>query len=606
MTMSASDAQIAAWQYAQQAAQRRVDDNIPLPVDDTGAPIQPTPQTVTVPEQVIGPEPSPSPLADMGQKAMDGVTAATVAEPPPVSPTLASMEPGAAPAGRPPQPQGGVIPGGMRPYTEERDIHYSKGVGPGVKEAQGGAFQDQLESNRLGRDADQQYFEQEKHILGLKASAAESARLQQQRLAEDRDAEATKRLAHIETLNTEARGKPEDLWSSGTILGKVGSILLLTLGGVSVLGGNVAGGLAMSMAGLGLNGLINQDIQAKVDERRQAGQQAKAETSLYNMHLEHLGDQKKAIEATKMAYYDNILQQMDTLKADRNLNISEPKYLALRAKILEDKADTMQKLHLAETDDEHAKQVNKYAPPVAIGGGGGAGAGLHDIPNTITLSDNTTWQLGTSPDEQKSRERIIAMQKLQTVNDGIKKLRREAYALDPMVDKEKYQSIYARLEDLGGQKAPLMSMALDGSTIRKDEREAIEKTNIMATEGLGVPGVPYSNKIPLWSKAHQVAADAVIEQQQSLWHKGQLTEATASGARQVQRGYVTDEHGNKQPVAKYAGVDAAPDEHAAPPGYKPDDPSARPATQVHVQGKPAPDFGRQDTPTAPTGKRKKK
>ncbi len=523
--------------------------------------------------------------------------------------TTPGQEPVAEEEGTPAPSPGVFIPGGMRPNTEERVVHYAKGTAPGVREAYGAGMGLQLEAAKIERDAGAQYYDQQKHLAELKLNANQSAMQQQQRLTEDRDREVNKRLADIETLNTQARGKPEDIWSNPVIFGRLVGALLFGLGGAAMVankGRNVGTGMGLMLSGQFVTGLINQDINAKLDERKQAGNQAKAQTDLLHLHLDRMDSEKKAIEATKLAYYDSVLQQMEIVNAESQGQINEAKYKNLQDQILEAKAKTSQGLYVDEQNDIHDKQINKYAPPQRLDGTGATG--LKDVPNTVTLSDRTSWELGDSPGAQKARERIVAMQKLQNVNDRIKSLRKQAYKLDPLGDKTEYGAIYGQLEDLGGQKAPLMSMALDGSTIRKDERDEIEKHNIKAVEGLGVPGVPYSNKIPVWSKAQQVTADAVLDQQQSLWHDAQRTEAAGSGGREVVRGYVHDEHGNKTPVAKYTGRNAAPAEHLAPPGFVSDDPTQKTATQgpgLAARTPKAPDFGLQVKPPPAAGKKKK-
>lgn len=504
---------------------------------------------------------------------------------------------------------GVLIPGGMQPFTQKRDAKYGKEVALGVREAYGAAGGLEMEAAAHEHNANEMLTQQAQQAAMAKVAANETAAAQQQRLGEERDRMVNARLTEIESLNKQAQGDPSELWSSPVVLGRLVGALFLTLGTVSMATGGksgVAPGIAMAMGGKFIDGLINQDIQTKIDQRNQAGKQAQRQTNLLHLHEERMKDQSKAIEATRLAYYDNIMQQMEAYRADPSHEVNEAAYQRLQADILKRRADTVNSLGKQEQADVTDELVKKFRPPQVIGGGP-VGAHLKDVPNTITLSDRTTWALDDSPTAQKARERIIAMQKLQEVNDRIKKLRHETYKLSAVPGGEgnpKYVENMALLEDLGSQKAPLMSMALDGSTIRKDEREEIERTNIKATEGLGI----IKGNVPYWTEAQRRAADATLDQQQSLWAANQKTEAAAAGGRRVQRGYVHDEHGEKSPVARYTGQDAAPAEHLAPNGFKSDDPKKTVTTRGPSLGETtpkSPDFGEQKHEQA-AGKKKKK
>ncbi len=503
-----------------------------------------------------------------------------------------------------------ISPGGMQPYTEKTEVKAGKMVSPEVKQAYGAASGLQLEGAGIEHDANAELFKQQHAVQLTKIAASDQARLDHQRIAEDRDRMVADRLGQIEDLNKQAQGKPEDMWGSGHIFARVVGTLLSGVGVATMLAGGRGGiipGIAAATVGGTINSLITEDIETKLRAQKGAAAQAKRQTDLLGLHLDAMKDREKAVDATKLAYYDNVLQQLDGLKmGPYGEHINDAKFLQVQGGILEDRAKTAERIQTKEQSDIQRESVAKMAAPKFAGGG--AGAGLKDIPNTITLSDKTTWELGSSPESQKAHERIVAMQKLQTLNDRIKELRGQAYKLDPFKDHEEYAGIYAELEDKGSQKAPLMSQALDGSVLRDAERTEMYKKNVKATEGLGVPGVPYSNKVPVYSKAQQGAADRVLSSQQSLWHDAQKTEASAAGGRQVQRGYVSDENGNLRPVGKYTGRNAAPTEHRPPDSFKGDDPKRK----TETRGRPlsesyedAPNFGFQKS-AAPSSKKKKK
>lgn len=513
--------------------------------------------------------------------------------------------------GLPPISGGGgvLIPGGMAPYTEKTSVTAGKEVAPGVRDAEMMGMGLRMSAGQKEHEANVALYEQERQAATAKLMANDQAQLDHARVREERERITAEKMAKIETLNAAAIGKPEDVWNESVVFARVLGTILSVAGIVTTLtGGRGAAGAGISMGAGGamIGALVNEDINSKKEARKMAGEGAKRETSLLGLHLDHLGDQDKAIEATKLGYYDSVLNQIEATRASHRGAVDDAKLDALKAQVIEMKGKAFNALHIQEQSDMQQESVRKMRAPQMFGGGG-AGAGLQDVPNSITLSDGTSWGLDDSPTAQKARERIVAMQKLQGMNDEIKALRKEAYKLDPFANKTEYHAIISRLEDLGAQKAPLMSVALDGSVLRDAERAEMYKKNVKATEGLGYTAIPGSNKIPFYSAAEQAAADATIDSQQKLWQKSQKIEASGAGGRQIVRGYVHNETGEKRPVARYTGVDAKPTEHLPPDSFKPDE-----KREVPTRGKPlsesygkAPDFGLQRTPPPSAHKKKK-
>jgi hypothetical protein len=498
----------------------------------------------------------------------------------------------------------------MQPYSETRKVKEGVPIAPSTIAAYGTANDMQASAAAAEHNAATQLQPHIEAMERARLAAMDKARMDHEVLAHERQAVMQKRMAEIETLNKAAQGKPEDLWNSGHIFARVVGTLLSAVGFVAAAKGGRGqmAGIGTMAAGSILNGLVNQDIGSKREARESAAAQAKRQTDLLKLHEVDFNDRDKAIDATKLAYYDNILQNMEALKAGPYANqINDAAYLRLQSKILQDRAELAERLQTKMAAQIEGESVAHYRAPQVLGGGGASG--LKDIPNTVTLSDNTTWDLGDSESAKKARERIVAMQKLKDLNVEIKKLRQEAYTLssDPLSkDHVRYQTIKALLEDKGAQKAPLMSMALDGSTIRKDEREEIENKNIKATEGIGL--VHNSGQVNHFTKAARSAADAVLDAQNKQWDDAQRTEATAAGGRQVRSGYVTDEHGELRPVKRYVGVNAMPSSTLAPPSFKPDASGSSRPTQGRPTGErypKAPNFGVQRSPTTQPHKKKK-
>lgn len=420
----------------------------------------------------------------------------------------------AGPSGSP----GHLVPGGMDPYTEKRDVKHGKVVAPGVRDAYGQAGRLGMEAAGIDRDANAELFHHERDAAMAKFAAGESAMAQQQRLAEDRDRMVQARLAEIETLNKKAQGNPEDLWSAPHVFGRMAGFLMLTLGTVSMATGGkggVAPGIAMGMAGKFVDGLINQDIQHKVDERRQASAASGRAINLLHLHEERMNDKKKAIDATKMAYYDNVLQQMEAYKADHAGEVNEANYLNLQKQILESQAETANRLGKQEQADVTDELVNKYRPPAMVGGSGG---GAHKEPDfVVTTPNGVSYAMPNKEAQNKYIAGVEEKQRLIRINNEIASLRKEAVKIPVAMGADNYtkrKSLIARIEELEQNKLKGIESAEKQGVLREGEYDRAKALTGHATGGLGM-----IRGVPIVGPAEQKAADDVIAQQTARWSK---------------------------------------------------------------------------------------
>ena len=293
---------------------------------------------------------------------------------------------------------GVVIPGGMRPESQEREVKYGKQVAPGVREALGTAADLQMGAAGNEHLAGQQQIDMEKRAALMRMSANQVAADAQQRINEDAARITQDKMASIEALNAKAYQKPGDLWTAPEALGRVLGFVALFAGLVSVASnqraGRVSAGMGLAQAGALVNSMVDSDIAKKEREKGDAAKAAGREINLLNLHKENLGDRTKAVQATKLAYYDNIVQQMDAWAADPKNQVNEARFNLLRASILDDRAKTANQLGIQEQSSVADKLVNKYRQPQATGVAGGAPQ-LVDHGNIVRLPNGTSYSTGS-------------------------------------------------------------------------------------------------------------------------------------------------------------------------------------------------------------------
>jgi len=490
-----------------------------------------------------------------------------------------------------PSSPGVYVPGGMSPYTEKRDVKHGKVVAPGVRDALGAAGHLQLEAGGRERAANEHLYQQEHDAAIARMHANESAMAQQQRLAEDRDRMVSARLAEIEVLNKKAQGKPEDLWSSTHVLGRMVGFLALTLGTVQMATGGKGGaasGIALAMGGKFIDGLINQDIQAKVDERRQAGKAAGREINLLHLHEERFKNQQKAIDATKLAYYDNVLQQMEAYKADHAGEVNEAKYLDLQAQILKEQADVANRLGKQEQADVTDEILNKYREGRFVGG---SGAGGHKEPDfVVTTPNGVSYAFPNKEAQNKYIATVEEKQRLIRINNEIAGLREEAKKLPAVSGPEgyyKHKSLVKRIEELEQNKLKAIESAEKQGVLREGEYERAKATTGHATGGLGL-----IRGVPIVGHGEQKVADDVIASQTARWSKDLEEAPHAASAPIVKRRFAKNPaSGELEENTVKTGQFSKPMQGLAPRGSESRDPD-RPA---HTAERPA----SETTPKAP-------
>ncbi len=609
-----------AWAVAQDAAQARMAPAAELP--PIGAPPPPPPP----PSMDVNSLPNAPPTEFAGAKVQGEAPIADEAPTPPPAAALppAPKEAAAQPAALEQEPEmprpspGVLIPGGMQPYTETRQVKYGKVVAPGVRDANVESGQLQLDAADHETDANATLHQHERDAATAKMLANESAMAQQQRLAEERDRMVGDRLAEIELLNKKAQGEPGEIWGLPHIAARFIGFLALMGGAVQMATGGKGGavaGIAMGMTGKFIDGLVNQDINAKLNERNQAAAAAGKQINLLHLHQERMGNREKAIQATKLAYYDNILTQMDAYKADNAGLINEANWERMRADVLTSQAKAANMLGMQEQADVTDELTNKMRAPQMLGG---AGAGAGNPPprpeNVLTMPDGSSATVDKAI-FAKVYEKVAGYTELVRFNESILEKRAKIRALDASYfdavrNPKKYAEMRAlvrKVDDEVESKIKIMSQSEDKSVVREAEKEAALQKQAGGARGLGMAA---NDTLSPFGKAYEKGHDEMLQNQIKRANDAAYDAIHTASGDIVEKGFARDPSGNLVATGKLTGRTLGAIERMPPKGFKPKDPDQEVATAktpMKDTAKKGADHGSiYPTPAAHHGRKKKK
>jgi len=506
-------------------------------------------------------------------------------------------------ASGPGYPAGGgaaqIIPGGMMPFTEKTETKIARGNAPGEREMSAAAMRLGLDSAEIRREANQRLFSQEEQAAQLKLAASDSAATKHAALQQEQDAAVRDRLSQIESLNKQASTKSENLWTDGG-LGRLLGFLFTTLGAVGI----ATGGGSKSSIGLGLgsmasggyiNGLIDNDINTKMQERKMAGEQAKRQTDLLGLHLDNFKSRGAAIDATKLAYYDTVLNEMEIYRAKHRGEVNEGNFRDLQANLLDDRRKIEHGLYLNGIDEQQTEDVSKMRPPQVVGGGGGAGTAQARPEHLVVLPDGST---ATFPKEVigDAIKTIDGYTNLIRMNEDILEKRQEirelgASYIDIVADPKKYahmRALQRQIDDTVESKIKIMSKSEDRSVVHEAEKEAAILKQSGGVRGLGMTA---NETINPFGAAYEKGHDEMIQNQIKRANAAAYGFVRAGGGSLVNRGFGVNAQGHLIQTGEFTGQDLTPPEGMAPRGFRP----MNPEQEVATAGAPL----RETTPYSP-------
>lgn len=470
----------------------------------------------------------------------------------------------------------------------ETQARLGKPVPDEAKLAFGAASGLQMRAAEEGAAADKTFFDQQKGVFEKRVASAEAARADMARLQIEKDAEVNRRLGEIEALNKQAQVKPEDTFNDRVLFGRALGALFTGLGFASGVPSLAFGG---AMLGGTMNSIVNEDIESRLKAKQSNAKLASQQTDLLGMYLKKFGDKERAIQATKLAYWDSLAGQLDAFEAEHAGNLNQVALDERRATILNQRAETVSRIAAREEADIMQSYAQRYHMPQVVGGVS-IGAGQADDTRTVTLSDGTSYEVATKELHKDAIERIDAYDKLKRMNNEIGTIRKEMYQLNPVTDRTEWMSRMTRLEDLEQRKLKFVENAAKQGVLRSEEYPRAQQYTGHATTGLGLiqQGHPVAK---VFTDAHRTSADRALASQTKEWDDDQREMLRSMNAHVVDRKYAQDPRtGEKRPAASYTGQDVKPSPALSPRGSKPMDRKER----LNVQGEP----DRKVAPYSPT------
>lgn len=493
---------------------------------------------------------------------------------------------------------GGVIPGGFYPDKMVTSAKLGKPVPPEAKLAYGAAAGLNMRAAEGEANANQQFHNREVALYQQKLQSQQQAIADQQALQAQKDAEVQARLDRIQSLNKDALQKPEDIFGEKQIAARALSALF---GGLGLAFGGKAGGI-LAGTGAALNNLVNEDINAKMVASKSAGLAAAREGDLLDKYMKMFDDKKKAIDATKLAYWDSLQSALDMYSSENKAQLDPVKLQQRQADILEQRAEVVNRLGKQEAAEVEQQYSQKFHMPQAYGGGGGGGGSADAATQTITIPDGTvqkdgqpggtTYHVSDKKLYQDAVNRLDASQHLVDINNQITQLRKETKEIGvPTSSDELNQrsANIARLKELEGNKIDFIENLHKQGVVREGEYPRKKEL-----EGHATAGLEYGWDKPVTGplrEAEYRAGDAVIAQQNRNFATDPARFIKASGGQVVRPGYTIDAAGHLTPAGEYTGQRAEINPSFAPRGSRP----MNPKEPVNTQGVP----GRVATPRGP-------
>jgi|CXWL01.1.fsa_nt_gi hypothetical protein len=180
--------------------------------------------------------------------------------------------------------------------------------------------------------------------------------------------QVSKMNAHAAEMQTKV--DPEQYWKEKGTFGKVMASIGMAMG---AFGSAISGGrnLAFDI----VQGDINQNIKAQVDNIANAKHSFEAQQSLYAQNLARFGDKEKAILTTKINYLDQVKAMADQQYALAGSTANEAAHSDLTAKILDERGRHEEDFAKLTHTQVQQHEDGHYQGAQVVGGGGGGASG---------------------------------------------------------------------------------------------------------------------------------------------------------------------------------------------------------------------------------------
>lgn len=421
-----------------------------------------------------------------------------------------------------------------QPSTRGESVHYGideAKLRPGQEYREEGLIEGQL-ANQANLQAAEQRGMADAVYAASNAAASKRAAEEMQRIENEKRAYVMREQEKLESLNLAAAEKVDPEAAKGSAGAQLMATIAIALGqfGASLNGGP---NTAMQM----VNADIDRRIAAQRDNITNAGKMRDREQSLYAQNLAAFGDKERATLATKVQYLDQVKAMADQQYAGAKHTMNEAQYHAINQKLLDERAETLDKFGMATADRRTAENHEKFVPAHMVGGGAAGAKGKE------ALYVPTAGGYARDPETARKLNGHAAMRT--QINEDL-------HEIHSLLDKAKgLNSIsnYGEMQEVRQRIDALKHGVLQKTTVLAEQGAMSKGDQSVAEARSGLESVDPQLKTEAQIKRMQKAlANVAVSHQRDA-----RLEAEANGIQLGTEQYTRDAAGNPTPVSRLAG-----------------------------------------------------
>lgn len=454
------------------------------------------------------------------------------------------------------QPQGSgaqmVTPAGMYPQSNTVQVHQGRDVPQEAKRAFNAGTGYAVEGAEKQAAAERAYGSAVFNQTATRLRATEDAMAEHQRVQAERDQMVRTKLAEIEAFNAQAAAEidPNKYWHDRGALAATLGIIGIGLGEAAKAYG-VQGNAALQQIEAG----INREVEAQWKNRQLAGQRAQHAQTLLGAHLDRLKDADKAIDATKLALWDNVAAHVDAAAAQRGIDMADANLLKMKEDIAFKRGEVLNKMGLQETDDVNKQATETWHNATYAGGAGQKppsmeGYELIPVPASDQTSEKNKLIAVPKGSHQKLAEVVGATNTIININKDalqrIQEIDRDMALVksgkDVVPATQRIVANRKTLNDLAQRKASYMSSA-EGQGVLKEAEFDRAMSDRVHFNDYWTLGATVQKRIQAQNNGLAGAAGSMVR---------------GAGGQEVRMAYSVDKNGYRQPTPIFTGKMYAP------------------------------------------------
>lgn len=540
-----------------------------MPIDPSwtgGAPAAPAPAPTTFDPSVAhsAPPPSTSPM-NMPMPAIAPAEGAALAQSMAAQASLPPAGPPAPPQTSP-EPQAATaqfIPGHMQQSTQE--FGREGGMNPELageyaqhRYAQTGEDIAKIKAEQRNASI----YAQAADVVGLDEYVRDQKHqreMQRQQREADRIKYVADNTAKVEAAVTEAQAKvnPDQIWEGNTF-GRVLAAIAVGLGQF---------GASLTKTENGAARIIDSAIRNSIDAQKT--NQANARQRIGDLrnaridHLQSIDDEDQRSMANHLLLIEDAKQMTLNWAKNMGYDAAAPNVHALMGQLEGMRADVIKDVATNAGGKWHEKETLKYKEAQQIGGGASP---AKREGNLVTTADGTTYKFDSEKSAEEGRAKLQSFGDVQLLTNEILRIRKETMKLDPLVNRQEFESNKLKLRTLDDQLAVADSKANGQGTVTEADAKRRKEVGLDATAGLdGMFGGAFKGIHRIVGTEYD-AANAAYEQALKTNTDRQKGYIQAASPSVYNRDYARDKDGNLVPTGSYTGQDAKPAERLLPQG----------------------------------------